>query len=134
MKKNEREKNASNPEESQFSPKQLKAIEVLSDPTDTRTQGDIARDIKVRPETISRWKKLPGFMEEVCRRLDEKRQHVRPMIWKTSYRHAVDRSVHDRRLLMEAVGDIKAKHEHSGDVHIVIDWGPESPEDRNERT
>ena len=98
-----------NQEKPRYSPKQMKAIEALSDPTDTRTQAEIAQGIKVCGETISRWKKLPGFMEEVCRRLDEKRHHVRPAVWKASYRHAVEKSVHDRRLLMTAVGDIAPK-------------------------
>ena len=35
----------------------------LADPNDRRTQEEIAESLGVRPETLCRWKRLPGFGE-----------------------------------------------------------------------
>lgn len=112
-----------------FSPKQLKVIEALGDPDDARTQGEIARHLKIAQETISRWKKLPGFMEEVNKRLDSKKKYVRPALWKQMVRQALGKSHQDRKLILEALGDIKGKDKRGEKIDVRIDWGPESPGD-----
>ena len=48
-----------------FSAEQLKFIIALADPDDHRTQKELAAELDVRPETLSRWKREPGFGEAV---------------------------------------------------------------------
>ena len=45
--------------------KKLKFLIALSDPDDQRTQGEIAKELDVRPETLSRWKKAQGFLDAI---------------------------------------------------------------------
>ena len=46
-----------------FSAEQLVFMLALADPNDRRTQEEIAESLGVRPETLCRWKRLPGFGE-----------------------------------------------------------------------
>ena len=46
---------------SKFSAEQWSFMTALADSTDRRTQEEIAGDLGVRPETLCRWKRLPGF-------------------------------------------------------------------------
>jgi len=48
-----------------LTPEQIKFAELLADPTDTRTQAELAVELGVRPETLSRWKRVKGFGEFV---------------------------------------------------------------------
>lgn len=48
-----------------FTPEQLAFMVALADPNDRRTQEEIAKALDVRPETLCRWKRLPGFGEAV---------------------------------------------------------------------
>jgi len=51
-----------------WSPAQWRFIELLASPDVEkagRTQGELAVELGVRPETLSRWKKLPGFADAV---------------------------------------------------------------------
>lgn len=49
-----------------------------------RTQAELAREINLRPETLSRWKKLPGFYlavgEVALRRLEQRTPAVLDVI------------------------------------------------------
>ena len=48
-----------------FSTEQLQFMLALADPEDHRTQKEIAAELGLRPETLTRWKKEPGFGEAV---------------------------------------------------------------------
>ena len=115
-------------EKPHFTARQLLAIEALSDPDDTRPQYEIAVALKISEFTLSHWKALPGFMELVNQKLDEKRKRARPDVWKAMVRHAKGRSTQDRKLYLEAVGDIKKEsHTIEGPIVVRIEWGPETP-------
>ena len=43
--------------------KRLRFMVALADPTDVRTQNEIAAELDVAPETLSRWKKEKDFWE-----------------------------------------------------------------------
>jgi hypothetical protein len=117
----------------QFTPKQQMVIDILGDPDDGRNQSEIARDLKMRPETLSRMKRIPGFMDAVNEMLDRNKRHARPSVWKQMVRHAKGRSSADRRLYLQAVGDIKEKADVSNTVAVKIDWGSETPWDEEEQ-
>lgn len=120
------------PAKHKWSSKQMKAIELLSDPTDSRPQYEIAHLLKIKPPTLSVWKSLPGFMDEVVKRLDAKKTYVKPNIWKQAYLHGCGRSYQDRRLLMEAVGDIKSTNPNVAAVQVNLTWGKDSPDDSDD--
>ena len=48
-----------------FSAEQLQFMVALADPDDHRTQKELAEELGVRPETLTRWKREPGFGEAV---------------------------------------------------------------------
>lgn len=48
-----------------FSAEQMHFMLALADPDDRRTQREIADELGCRPETLSRWKREPGFSEAV---------------------------------------------------------------------
>ena len=50
---------------SDFSAEQMLFMLALADPNDRRTQKELAEEIGVRPETLTRWKREPGFGEAV---------------------------------------------------------------------
>lgn len=115
-----------------FTGLQIKVIEALSDPEDGRMQMEIAADYKIHPDSITRWKRDVDFMDAVNDRLDRKRKHARPTIWKQMVRRAGTTSHQDTRTYMEAVGDIRQKSDVSGDIKIQIDWGPDRPKEKDE--
>lgn len=48
---------------SAFSAEQLKFMIALADPDDHRSQKELAIEFGLREETLSRWKRMPGFGE-----------------------------------------------------------------------
>ena len=44
-----------------LSRRQIRALIALSDPSDPRSQVEIAESVGCAPETLSRWKKIPAF-------------------------------------------------------------------------
>lgn len=87
---------------------QLKFAEVLANPQDARSQAEVAVDLGVRPETLSRWKRQNGFMEAVY---ELAKGHIGAELGKVLaalLRTATNGSVPAARLLLEATGKIKA--------------------------
>ena len=49
----------------EWTSKQLAVMQALANPQDGRSHGQIAIDLGIAQETVSRWKKLPGFSQAV---------------------------------------------------------------------
>ena len=109
------QKNAS-PE---WSPAQWHFIELLANPEvgkAGKTQAELAIDLQVRPETLSRWKKLPGFSDAVY---GLAMQHAGARIGKVlaALGNEAERgNIQAQRLYLEAMGKIKP----AGGVQNII--------------
>ena len=51
---------------SKLTPQQLRFAELLASPENAKTQAEIAEELGVCRETLSRWKQSKGFPETVC--------------------------------------------------------------------
>ena len=125
--------NSSELTEKQWSSKQLRVMEALGNPDDGRTEGEIALDMKISQRTLTRWKRIKGFMDAVNDMLDAQKRHARPSVWKQTVRQAKGQSSRDRNLYMKAVGDIDDRSNVAGDVTLKIEWGQDSIEKNKDK-
>ena len=96
-------------QEKQWSVKHIKAILLLGNLDSTKPEYEIAVDVGIRPETLSRWKRKPKFMEAVNKLLDQHIKAARPAIWKRLVQMAKGKSFLDRKLFFELIGEYKQK-------------------------
>lgn len=92
----------------QFSPNQLRAIELLALPKAERqfkTQGDIAANIGVNEKTIGRWLDIPEFRDAVTRRARELLGNALPEIYAALKREAEAGSYQHIKLALEVSGE-----------------------------
>lgn len=104
-----------------FTAKQAKAIDLIA--TGEITDHNIAQELSVQPATISRWRRLDGFMEEVIRRARKKLKHDMPEVYKAlSKRSKAGESRHIKIYLehIEKLEQIKASQ-----ANITFTWLPE---------
>src|SRR5688572_30019191 len=94
----------SNNVNSKLTAEQIRFAEVLADPTDQRTQAEIALELNVRPETLSRWKRTRGFSELVFALSIVEVKARMSKVMAGLYRAAEDGDVPASRLLFELVG------------------------------
>ena len=92
-----------------FSAEQLQFMLALADPEDHRTQKEIAAELGLRPETLTRWKKEPGFGEAVW---DLTYRNLESTIGRVSsvlLRQAMQGDTRCLRLFFEVIGKIGAQ-------------------------
>lgn len=111
-----------------FSGKQAKCIEYLA--VGEMAQVDIAKEIKVNPSTISKWKKDQAFMEAVLERSRVLLKESLPQVYRSLGTHA--KAGNDRHIKiyldhLEKLEDIRA-----GKASITFTWLP--PTDTKETT
>jgi len=106
-----------------FSSEQLLFMIALADPDDHRTQKEIASDIGVRPETLSRWKQEPGFGERVWELTARSLQSEVSRVSKALLEGALKGNIRHMRLLFEVVGVIGAQRKQSACAreHVLND-------------
>jgi hypothetical protein len=87
-----------------WTPNQLRLIEWLATPGDVRTphtQGELAKEIGVKQETLSRWKSEPGLMETVGETARELLKKDLPEIYGALIREAKDGNFQHIKLALE---------------------------------
>ena len=92
-----------------FTAEQFAFMVSLADPNDHRTQKEIADELRLRPETLSRWKREPGFGEAVWeltyRNLESELGRVSAVLLK----QALEGDVRSLRLFFEVTSKIGAQ-------------------------
>lgn len=109
-----------------WSANQEKFIEWLALPTSERKppqQQDLAELLGVNPVTLSRWKKLDGLVDEARQRARKRIQEHAPDVYGSIAREAIGGSPQHAKLFLDLMGDLIQKVEHSGGVHIQMNWG-----------
>lgn len=83
-------------------------------------EGELSKEIGVTTRTFRRWKKQPGFMDDVRAIAKEQLADGLPEVYASIYREAIKGSYQHARLALELVGDIGAEHDPS--VNILINY------------
>lgn len=73
-------------------------------------QGDLARELGVREETLSRWKRDPDLWEEVRRRIREGMTQARAEVYSALIRKAAAGEFQHIKLVLEMLNDIEPGH------------------------
>lgn len=105
-----------------FTSKQAKAIELIA--TGELTDTEISIQIGVNKNTITRWRRLDGFMEEVIRRARKKLKEDMPEVYRSLSNHSkAGNSRHIRIYLehLEKLEQIKASR-----ANITFSWLPQT--------
>lgn len=104
-------------EVTQWTPNQLRFIEWLAVPSEMREprfQCDLAKEIGVKRETLSRWKRLPGLTEEASRLARALLKDDLPEIFGALRREARAGSFQHIKLALEVAG------EHTDEVNVNV--------------
>lgn len=113
MKQNETEK--------RWNKKQQEVIRILGDPLDHRPQYQIAVDIGIAEETISRWKQDTEFIKEVNKEFSKNTKGARPNIYKALIREALkEKGFRDRKLYFELTGEYEDRKKLAGEEKLPI--------------
>ena len=87
-----------------FSAEQMRFMTMLADPENHISQNEMAVELGVRPETLSRWKREPGFSEAMweltLRNLESEISRVSAVLLK----QALEGDIRSIRLFYEVVG------------------------------
>lgn len=100
--------------------KYYQAIEILSDPFDTRMDYEIIADLGLGHDALTRWRKRPHFRDRIAKRFEAKLNAVTPEVLRANIKMAIlhnKEGFPDRRLYLEMAGKYqpKLKQEHSFD-------------------
>jgi DNA-binding XRE family transcriptional regulator len=117
-----------------FTANQLKAIEWLATSRYDRMpskQAQLADDIGVREETISRWKREPEFKAAVIARARELLGSDLPEIYAALSREAKQGSYQHIKLAMEMTGEYTPRQEvtgaDGGSIKIQVEYADFNP-------
>lgn len=86
---------------SKWTKKQLKFMQMLADPLLDKKIEDIAVELKVKPETLSRWRRLPGFQRKAKKLAEEYLGNGWPAALTALSQKAKEGNVQAIKLLME---------------------------------
>ena len=95
--------------------KQWKFIEALANPEEGRTQAQMAIDLDIRPETLSRWKRAPEVIQAVYDLALRQVGGDLGRVLQAMVQQAVMGSVQAARLIFEITGKVK-----SGGAQTII--------------
>lgn len=102
-----------------FEPKQLQAIDLYA-------QGmkgtEIATTIDIRPETLSRWRQDPAFLDAIYTRSRELLKDSLPNIYKVLIAKALEGSYAHAKLILEHLDNVEKNAIISKDQTIQFIW------------
>jgi hypothetical protein len=103
----------------EFTPKQLKAIELLAQPGE-KTLDDIARELDIDKTTLWRWRRVEAFQKAVTDLAYSCLKDELPKVYKALADKAINGNVKAMELLLKYAGDFVEKVETkvSGDLDI----------------
>lgn len=81
--------------------KQLKFMQMLADPLLDKSDEDIAVELNVKPETLSRWRRLPGFQRMAKKLAEEYLGNGCPAVLKELSKKAKEGNVQAIKLFMD---------------------------------
>ena len=106
-----------------FSLKQLKAIELLAE--GALSHGEIAGQIGVNPNTITRWKKDPKFMHAIVMRARKMLKEDLPLVYKSLSKQSIDGSAQHIRIMLDHLDALD--NAHAGQTTVSFTWKSETP-------
>jgi hypothetical protein len=92
-----------------FTPEQIIFATALADPTDNRTQAEIAASLNVHPTTLCRWKKEAGFGELVWKLTYQNLEAEIGRVSAVVLRNALSGDSRSLKLFYEILGKIGAQ-------------------------
>jgi|GEM_PF-3128895 len=103
----------------EFTPKQLKAIELLAQPGE-KTLDDIARELDIDKTTLWRWRRVEAFQKAVTDLAYSCLKDELPKVYKALADKAINGNVKAMELLLKYAGNFVEKVETkvSGDLDI----------------
>jgi len=103
----------------EFTPKQLKAIELLAQPGE-KTLDDIARELDIDKTTLWRWRRVEAFQKAVTDLAYSCLKDELPKVYKALADKAINGNVKAMELLLKYAGNFVEKVETkvSGDLGI----------------
>lgn len=106
-------------EKGEFTPKQLKAIELLAQPGE-KTLDDIARELDIDKTTLWRWRRVEAFQKAVTDLAYSCLKDELPKVYKALADKAINGNVKAMELLLKYAGNFVEKVETkvSGDLDI----------------
>lgn len=121
----------------QWSANQERFIEWLALPTSDRvpaTQQELAEVFGVRAETLTRWKRLDGLVDDARTRARKRIQEHAPDVYGAIAKEAINGSAPHAKLFLDLMGDLVQKVEHSGNPQrpLVIDYGFDDSDDETD--
>lgn len=102
-----------------FEAKQLQAIELYAQ---GRKGQEIAVEIEIRPETLSRWRQDPAFLEAIYTRSRELLKDALPNIYKVLVAKAMEGSYAHAKLILEHLDNVEKNAIISRDQTITFAW------------
>lgn len=108
-----------------FSYKQLKAIKLLALGTITHTE--IAREVGVNINSITRWKKDPKFMHAVIMESRKLLGEELPAVYKSLAAESKTGSAQHIKILLDHLADLDKANQHTATITFV--WEEEKKED-----
>ena len=84
----------------------------------------IERVLRIKPEIAARWRRLPGFMEEVCRRARENSKRHFPGILEALCIRAKEGDLKAIEMYLKQ-GAVKPDHAEIPTRHVTIGWAKE---------
>jgi len=89
-----------------FTAAQHSYIEILADPTERRTQEEVAKEFDVTRTALYKWRKLEGFWEEVERLVRDRTQQRMPRVWNALLDKCEEGNVPAMKLLFQLRGEL----------------------------
>jgi hypothetical protein len=102
-----------------FEPKQLQAIEFYAQ---GRKGTEIATELGLCPETLSRWRQDPKFIEAIFNRSRELLKDALPEIYKVLVEKAIAGSYAHAKLILEHLDNVEKNMIQSKEQTISFTW------------
>jgi hypothetical protein len=106
-------------QDGRWKPKQIHALTLLANPLDKRTEEEKCREVGVTQKTLIKWKKLPGFIDEIhnmsIKYIKERLPHVNYAL----LTKAISGDVQAIKLCYEMVGKYSPTFKVNADVRMA---------------
>lgn len=100
-----------------WSATQLNYMTILADPTETRTDEELAAFLKVDRKTLWNWRQLDGFCDESYQMLQKNLSGKLGKVFAGLMKRASNGDSSAARLILEAIGKLK---QQGGNTTVVI--------------
>ena len=101
-----------------WTPEQLNYMSILADPTETRTDEEIAKAVGVDRKTLWNWKQIDGFCDEAYNILKKNLSGKLGKVFGGLLKRAEHGDTNASRLILEAIGKLKVQGTKEGDKTI----------------